>query len=343
MDYTHVIEYQENLAQKYKYKPIPPMFREEALTFYRDNIPERFSLDGANEPLFSPQGLKLCEKYNRIVIGDYGAFVEILPEDIIHTNITVKTGQEYRDYDERYSNRVKYSWLTAKDNSDIKIYFQKKTVDYADYLPGRYYISPYECSFARVLEKGRDNPFFREKITLWLKKQGVSTDKLLDYYNNLSSVNNKCLVYAIEHDLFPGDLDWWIKLNEVCDLEDGLSFEQFAAVQYNLNLINCTLEELNGRLPVLKEDIQTAVRLGLEELSYPCGIERFKPAEIRFLLNMSCDDLLRVSHFSKILAGSKGESLTNNVSELISGAEDRATNLSDNMNLEIRSNYYENC
>lgn len=45
----------------------------------------------------------------------------------------------------QFSERVKYHWLTTKDDSGIKIYFPKRRVDYADYLPGKYYFSPYEA------------------------------------------------------------------------------------------------------------------------------------------------------------------------------------------------------
>lgn len=84
------------------------------------------------------------DKTDRIVIGDYGAFVEISPERILRNNLHCKEGQEYRFTDERYAKNVKYLWLTAADRSDCKIYLQKKRVDYADYVPGMYYISPYE-------------------------------------------------------------------------------------------------------------------------------------------------------------------------------------------------------
>ena len=38
---------------------------------------------------------------------------------------------------------MKYNWLTI-EGSDLKIYQQKRSVSYADYRPGKYYISPHE-------------------------------------------------------------------------------------------------------------------------------------------------------------------------------------------------------
>lgn len=54
-------------------------------------------------------GSLICEWYDRIVIGDYGAFIEF-PESAIRNNFEVEKGQEYRINDERYSSRVKYHW-----------------------------------------------------------------------------------------------------------------------------------------------------------------------------------------------------------------------------------------
>lgn len=110
-----------------------------------DALPEGFDVDGdKNCNIYSKGGTLIATGYNRVVIGDYGAFVEFDKTQVIKQNIKVKVGQEYRYNDKQYSENVKYLWLTAKDNSDCKIYFQKKTVNYADYKEGMFYISPYE-------------------------------------------------------------------------------------------------------------------------------------------------------------------------------------------------------
>ena len=46
-------------------------------------------------------------------------------------------------YDDRYKDRVKYDWLTIK-GMDIKVYHQKRTVNYADYKVGKYYVSVHD-------------------------------------------------------------------------------------------------------------------------------------------------------------------------------------------------------
>lgn len=84
----------------------------------------------------------ICKSYIRIVIGDYGAFVEFNEPN--YSAYMIAPGEEYRINDPAYKDKVKYLWLTIKDNSCIKIYYQKKSVDYADYRPGMLYVSIHE-------------------------------------------------------------------------------------------------------------------------------------------------------------------------------------------------------
>lgn len=51
---------------------------------------------------------------------------------------------KYRVEDPRYAEHVKYLWLTTDDGSDVKVYEQKRPVEYADYKPGMLYVSVYE-------------------------------------------------------------------------------------------------------------------------------------------------------------------------------------------------------
>lgn len=141
-----MLRFQENLAKEHGYKPVEPnLFLGDVRQTYLQNLPAWCSLTGSPQmPLYSLAGTKLCTGYTRIVIGDYGAFVEISPDQICRQAIRCKPGQEFRANDPRFSENVKYLWITTKDNSDCKIYFQKKAVSYADYIPGMYYISPYE-------------------------------------------------------------------------------------------------------------------------------------------------------------------------------------------------------
>jgi hypothetical protein len=136
---------QDELAAKYKYKKLPIDISINARNEYLTSLPECLNVNGDVEfKLYSKSGTLISSGYNRIVIGDYGAFIEFDLKQVVKKNLKIKKGQEYRIKDEKYKNNVKYIWLTAKDESDIKVYFQRKTVVYADYIPNVFYVSPFE-------------------------------------------------------------------------------------------------------------------------------------------------------------------------------------------------------
>ena len=142
--YKNVINFINKITKTYKYKPLPEDKSKLAREFYLSNIPDFLNIEGSNDNLYSTEGTLICRGYNRIVIGDYGAFIEYSREQAVRENCKCAKGQEYRYKNQSYKSRVKYFWYTTTDTSNCKIYFQQKTVSYADYKPMFFYISPYE-------------------------------------------------------------------------------------------------------------------------------------------------------------------------------------------------------
>ncbi len=138
----NTLKIEAKLAEKYKYKKLPDDLSEKYRQFFKENIPEGLSVDGGGS-LKTTSGSMVCDSYRRIVVGDYGAFVEF-ENPSCGASFPVAPGQEYRVNDDRYNKNVKYLWLTVDDGSKIKIYYQKKGVTYADYVPGMYYVSVHE-------------------------------------------------------------------------------------------------------------------------------------------------------------------------------------------------------
>ena len=138
----NTLKIEAKLAEKYRYKNLPGDLSEKYRRFFIENIPAELNLDGGGK-LLTINGSEICKKYERIVVGDYGAFVEFsIAGD---SEFIIAPGQEYRINDKRYSKNVKYIWLTIDDGSNVKIYHQKKGVTYADYRPGMYYVSVHEA------------------------------------------------------------------------------------------------------------------------------------------------------------------------------------------------------
>ena len=99
-----------------------------------------------SKPIYTHDGQLIATGFERVVIGDYGAYLEydlsqVKPHGIVYT---IEKGQEYR-VQPYWRKRVKYIWYTLPNsNPHIKIYWQLRTVSYADYLPKKFYISPFQ-------------------------------------------------------------------------------------------------------------------------------------------------------------------------------------------------------
>jgi len=75
--------------------------------------------------------------YDRIVIGKRGPYVEFTTLD--HDILNIPDDQKWR----LFSDKVYYvEYRTKIDN--VKVYYQLKPVDYADYQVDKYYISPFD-------------------------------------------------------------------------------------------------------------------------------------------------------------------------------------------------------
>ena len=95
-------------------------------------------VDGANIPLFVNSNL-ISKGYQRVVIGQRGPYVEFTKNQIIDTELYIPKSQLYRLSDPK----VYYiEFRTVEKN--IKVYYQMRSVAYADYLLNHFYISPFD-------------------------------------------------------------------------------------------------------------------------------------------------------------------------------------------------------
>jgi len=90
--------------------------------------------------LYSKSGTLLAIGYTRVVIGKRGPYIEFSEPQIQKSNFQIPLEEEYR-IDNGVSYYIEYR---SKDPSYVKLYFQKRTIAYADYKIGRYYMSPFD-------------------------------------------------------------------------------------------------------------------------------------------------------------------------------------------------------
>ncbi|VFR10507.1 hypothetical protein SPFM17_00026 [Salmonella phage SPFM17] len=133
-----ILAYIEGLVARYRYRPLPKKVREEALSVYQQHLNGFDKVRAA-----TIGGVSVCLRWNRVVVGDYGAYLEIDEKDLL-VGLDVPPEQAWRLDEEYIAGRklsIKYHWLTFRG---VKVYHQVDTVKYADYRPGKYYISVLE-------------------------------------------------------------------------------------------------------------------------------------------------------------------------------------------------------
>ena len=79
-----------------------------------------------------------ARKYERIVIGQRGPYIEFTTNQILCDKLFIPKNQLYRLSDPK----VYYIEFRTNDSSNVKVYYQMRTAAYADYKIGSFYISP---------------------------------------------------------------------------------------------------------------------------------------------------------------------------------------------------------
>lgn len=144
----NTLRFESYLANKFRYKKLSKLYSDKCRNIFFNNVPNKLKpfIESGNHnmKLYNSNRSLITTGFNRIVIGDYGAFIEFTDSQANIDTFICKPGQEYRFDDPKYSSNIKYLWYTSNDTSGIKIYYQVRRVSYADYLPGMYYISVHE-------------------------------------------------------------------------------------------------------------------------------------------------------------------------------------------------------
>jgi len=127
-------------------------------TDYQDGL--RILLEGnGHSPFETSTGLHVATGYTRVVIGGRGPYIEFLPGHLIWDSLQIPGEEKYR-LEHSWKDKVFYVEWRTKDQSNVKVYDQKRTVEYADYKVGLFYISPFDLSVEgeaviTKLEKGK--------------------------------------------------------------------------------------------------------------------------------------------------------------------------------------------
>jgi hypothetical protein len=125
------------------YRPLA----KEASKIVREHYRHRLSIPefgGGEEVVLKNEcGTVIATGYRQVIIGDYGAFVEFAQDQLVKESIGPKfPGIQKKD--------ASYLWYETKDAAQTKVYLQQHRVTYANYSPGRYYVSPDDVFIERI-------------------------------------------------------------------------------------------------------------------------------------------------------------------------------------------------
>lgn len=91
---------------------------------------------GTGGAIRTKSGTVVATSFNRIVCGGRGAYVEFDRADVSYAELTVPNDVAWRLTDTRAY------FIELRTTDGVKVYFQVRKVDYADYKPGKLYIAP---------------------------------------------------------------------------------------------------------------------------------------------------------------------------------------------------------
>lgn len=100
-------------------------------------------MKGKNQPLFTKCNLKISSQFNRIEKGGRGSYYEIHRDHILKENLYIPKEKEWKLNNQ---DKIDYIEYRTDDKCNVKIYYQIRTVDYANYIPKYYYVSVKEVN-----------------------------------------------------------------------------------------------------------------------------------------------------------------------------------------------------
>jgi len=100
----------------------------------------KISINGSKDLFLYTKSDILAKGYNRIVIGKRGPYIEFEKQNFISfSKLKIPESEEWRLINK---NVFYIEYRTEMDY--VKVYFQKRIVNYADYKIGKFYISPFD-------------------------------------------------------------------------------------------------------------------------------------------------------------------------------------------------------
>ena len=165
-------------------------------------------------------GTTIATGYKRVVVGDYGAYVEFTKDQLVKESISPKwPGTQNKD--------ASYIWHETTDASKTKVYLQQHKVQYADYRIGMYYAAPDDVFIDQVFDaesrEWREFTRVSHQQHMLEAKRSVGGEVVGNPINKIFTKENQWLCRNPDngHTWTCNDNDFWILYRLVTD--DGTS------------------------------------------------------------------------------------------------------------------------
>lgn len=134
-----ILEFQHTSAETNFYQAMDKPKRYFYHNFYKERIPKGLPIHGTKRTLMTKKGVLISRGYEKIVIGDYGAYIQFSQNQAYLENIHIPEKECYKISSSKY-RYIKHVIYHVIGEPAIDIFQQKELVDFADYIPDKYYI-----------------------------------------------------------------------------------------------------------------------------------------------------------------------------------------------------------
>lgn len=127
-------DYIQNLKLSYKNKPLPEQISKKSKEFYKKCLNSYYQINGDEKQIVTWNYIYIAKKYNKIVITDYGPFLEIKKENVFWENLMLKNQQ----------SNTNFIFYGIENYPNFECFFTKESSNVRDFSPNCLYIPTYK-------------------------------------------------------------------------------------------------------------------------------------------------------------------------------------------------------
>jgi hypothetical protein len=118
--------------------------RAQRCTFSNRNSKGNYQGENRAMPFHTKSGTLIASEQERVVVGERGPYVEFSPEQVNMNAL------RFIPFNEKGNRHVYFHEYRSNDLANVMVYHQRRTVKYADYRVGMFYVAPNDLAVHEV-------------------------------------------------------------------------------------------------------------------------------------------------------------------------------------------------